>query len=198
MSEFSESHNINKDYTYRSGPDEFFKDFIEGVQPGRILLPAEGYGHNAIFAAARGWEVNTFDFSLNARRKAMELWYKEGINPDYFVADIEFHELEEEMYDVIALIHVHFQSHNRSYIHKKLVSSLKSGGFFLIEAYAREKSAGKSVCHAGKDILYDLKDLQSDFSCLEIETLYKAENKVLRRETGLRPVNVIRMIALKQ
>ena len=194
MIDFPENHN---DYTYKSGPDEFFKVFIEGLQPGRILLPAEGDGHNAIFAAARGWEVNIFDFSLNARRKALELWHKEGISLDYFVADIEFHELEEEMYDVIALIHVHFQPHNRSYIHKKLVSSLKTGGFFLVEAYGMENSADKTGSHPAREVLYDLKDMQSDFSGLEIETLYKTETDVVNKGAGLSPATIIRMIALK-
>jgi 2-polyprenyl-3-methyl-5-hydroxy-6-metoxy-1,4-benzoquinol methylase len=66
---------------------------------------------------------------------------KKGINIDYFEPDTEFHQLEEEMYDAIALMHVQFQPHNRTYIHKKLINSLKTGGFFIMEAYSKSRNS---------------------------------------------------------
>ncbi len=197
MREFWEERFKREDYVYGVHPNLFFKTFIDGVQPGRILLPAEGEGRNAVYAANRGWEVDAFDFSLNARKKALELARRVGVSIDYLVADIEFHELEEEMYDAIALVHVHFHKSNRSYIHRKLVSSLKTGGFFLIEAFSGDQLRYGSGGPRDREMLYELSDLQSDFNGLEIETLYK---KNIELDEGLfhkGPASVVRMIALK-
>lgn len=175
------------------GPDIFFRTFIEGVQPGRILLPAEGVARNAAYAVSMGWEVNVFDFSLNARRNAIEQARKKGINIDYFEPDIEFHQLEEEMYDAIALLHVQFRPHNRTYIHRKLINSLKTGGFFIIEAYSRIRNPDSHVIHS-----YELSDLQDDFKDLHIETLYRAATNLSEEIPDSERPSVIRMVALKQ
>jgi len=197
MREFWEERYKREDYVYGIHPNVFFKSFIDGVQPGRILLPAEGEGRNAVYAARRGWEVDAFDFSLNARKKALDLARREGVRMDYLVADIEFHELEEEMYDAIALIHVHFESRTRVYIHNKLTHTLRPGGFFLIEAFSRDQlmfgSGGPKV--AG--MLYDLHELQSDFKNLNIEILYKKEIELDEGLFHKGPASVIRMVALK-
>lgn len=197
MREFWEERYRNKDYVYGEHPNVFFKTFIEGVQPGRILLPAEGEGRNAVFAANRGWEVDAFDFSLNARTKALELARREGVNIDYFTADIEFHELEKDMYDAIALIHIHFKPRNRSYIHQKLVNSLRSGGFFFIEAFSKEQLNFKSGGPGNIDMLYDIACLKDDFKSLNIETLYKEEIELDEGVFHKGPASVIRMVAIK-
>jgi SAM-dependent methyltransferase len=197
MKNFWENRHEDKGYVSASGPNIFFKDFIEGVQPGRVLLPAGGEGTNAVFAASRGWEVNTFDFSLNARKKALELARKAVAELEYLEADIEFHELEDGMYDLIALIHVQFHPHNRSYIHKKLINSLKPGGFFLIEAFSKDQAVPGSGGLSNKEMLYDVLQLQDDFKILEIETLAKKEIEFTDMSGRKRDAGVIRMVAIK-
>jgi SAM-dependent methyltransferase len=197
MREFWEERFKKEDYVYGVEPNIFFKDFIDGLQPGRILLPAEGEGRNAVYAANKGWEVDAFDFSLNARRKALELARKEGVSIEYLVADIEFHELEDEMYDAIALIHVHFHSRNRTYIHKKLINSLKTGGFFLIEAFSKEQFGNVSGGPKEKDLLYDISDLRHDFGNINIETLYEKKVELDEGIFHKGPADVIRMVAIK-
>ncbi len=198
MREFWEKRYKNRDYAYGDRPNEFFKTFIDGVEPGRILLPAEGEGRNAVYAANMGWEVDAFDFSLNARKKALELARREGVSIDYLVADIEFHELGEEMYDVIALIHVHFSPESRRYIHNKLVNSLRRGGFFILEAFSPEHHQLLSGGPPDKRLLYDIADLKNDFADLEIETLYKQEIELDEGIYHQGPANVVRLVATKK
>lgn len=54
-----ETHNS----VYGDEPNDFFKSFIDTCRPGSVLLPAEGEGRNAIYAAKKGWQVDAFDFS---------------------------------------------------------------------------------------------------------------------------------------
>lgn len=48
------SENI---YIYGLHPNAFFKQELLKISSGKILLPAEGEGRNAIFAAQKGWDV---------------------------------------------------------------------------------------------------------------------------------------------
>jgi SAM-dependent methyltransferase len=191
MNEFQEG----KDRPHSGQPDEFFRNFITGIEPGRILLPSDGIGENAVFAAELGWEVDTFDFSLDTRKKAIYLARKEGVSPGYATGNLEFHELEEDMYDVVALIFVNIKMHNRAFIHKKLVTSLKSGGFFLVEAVTCGDREGRNL-DDNNGSCYDIDDLKADFSTLDIETLHKEipspEGAHFHGRSG-----VLRMIAIK-
>ncbi len=194
MRESQDNKRSKKDETNSDRPDVFFRSFIEGVQPGRMLLPAGGPASNAVFAASLGWDVNVFDFCLDARKKTLEMAGREGVKAVNYTGYIEFHELEEEMYDVIALIHVYLELHIRSFVNKKLISSLKRGGFFLIEAFAGEQA------DSGSDkpgpMLYDIAGIKEDFQGLDIETLNQTEtggDQGSYKGKG----RLVRMVALK-
>lgn len=45
---------------YGTEPNAFFKAQLDQLTPGRLLLPAEGEGRNAVYAAKKGWEVAAF------------------------------------------------------------------------------------------------------------------------------------------
>lgn len=69
--EFWNKRYETNDTVYGIEPNEYFKSFIDSHKPGSILLPAEGEGRNAIYAAKRGWKVDAFDFSAVAQQKAL-------------------------------------------------------------------------------------------------------------------------------
>ncbi len=50
----------------------FSEKLLNHLTVGRILLPAEGEGRNAVFAAKLGWDVTAFDFSASAMKKALD------------------------------------------------------------------------------------------------------------------------------
>ena len=37
------------EYVYGTNPNEFYKQVLDNLAPGKILLPAEGEGRNAFF-----------------------------------------------------------------------------------------------------------------------------------------------------
>lgn len=60
MSKFwNERYDTNL-YIYGVEPNHFFKETILQLPAGNILLPAEGEGRNAVFAAKIGWKVEAF------------------------------------------------------------------------------------------------------------------------------------------
>lgn len=152
---------------YGESPNKFFKQFIDTHKPGSILLPAEGEGRNAIYAASKGWQVDAFDFSEVARKKALELAAEKDVRINYFLKDIQdFH--ADKQYDVVALIHVHQPEPIRKLFHSQVYHSLKPGGFLVLEAFAKEQLLFSSGGPKDKALLYDAPSLCSDFPFLHL------------------------------
>ena len=83
MKQFWDQRYAENETVYGFTPNQFFKQFIDGRKPGSILLPAEGEGRNAVFAARLGWEVDAFDSSSVARKKALDFAAKENVTKLY-------------------------------------------------------------------------------------------------------------------
>lgn len=73
----------NAQYVYGTEPNQFFKHNIDMLLPGKILLPAEGEGRNAVYAAQQGWMVDAMDSSIQARHKALYLAEKKNVSITY-------------------------------------------------------------------------------------------------------------------
>ena len=71
MKEMWDQRFSGDEYVYGTEPNLFFKEKLEGLKPGKLLLPAEGEGRNAVFAARLGWQVKAVDYSVQARMKAI-------------------------------------------------------------------------------------------------------------------------------
>lgn len=61
MKEFWNRRYREKEFAYGIEPNEFLKEQLAQLPPGRILFPGEGEGRNAVYAAQLGWQVNSFD-----------------------------------------------------------------------------------------------------------------------------------------
>ena len=68
-----------KEYAYGVEPNVFFKEQIQKIKAGTLLLAAEGEGRNAICAAKLGWTVSAFDISIEGQKKALALAKKKQV-----------------------------------------------------------------------------------------------------------------------
>ena len=59
-----------KEYIYGTEPNEYVKEQLAKLKPGRILFAAEGEGRNAVYAATKSWDVVAFDPSKAGKQKA--------------------------------------------------------------------------------------------------------------------------------
>lgn len=169
MKEFWDQRYAADTYAYGESPNVWFKSKLEGLPPGRILLPADGEGRNGVFAATLGWEVVSFDISEEGRRKALQLADKRGVHIDYHITSMEAYTAEACSFDVIALIYAHFPGQVRREWHRRLEVFLKPGGQVFLEAFsvshlpyvtADPKIGGPR----DPDMLYRSSDIALDFS----------------------------------
>src|SRR6056297_3494321 len=167
MQEFWDQRYDTKEFVYGRHPNVFFKEFVDTHKPGSLLLPAEGEGRNAVYAALKNWSVTALDFSQAARDKAMALCREYGVEVDYQISTIEnFH--TGESFDVIALIFLHLPKLSRHQMHRKLISFLKPGGYFMIEAFSKKQIHYNTGGPKNLDLLYQRQDLMEDIPDLEL------------------------------
>lgn len=76
MKNFWDDRYSAKDYIYGTQPNQFFKEQIDKLKAGKIMMLGEGEGRNAVYAAMRGWQVDAIDSSPVAREKAVNLAVK--------------------------------------------------------------------------------------------------------------------------
>ena len=77
------------EFVYGEQPNDYFKEQIEKLPAGKILLPAEGEGRNGVHAAKLGWKVSAFDISAQGKNKALKLAEKNKVTLDYQVDEIQ-------------------------------------------------------------------------------------------------------------
>ena len=167
MKEFWNERYAQKEYVYGRDANEFLKQKLRSLKPGKLLLPCDGEGRNAVFAARSGWQVTAFDSSEEAKKKAMRLAEEHQVDIDYFIADVNDVELDQK-FDVIALIYAHFPPDVRRNFHKKLIKWLKPNALVLIEAFAKDQLGKPSGGPKNIDLLYAKEDLEEDLKDLRI------------------------------
>jgi len=184
-----------KEYVYGKEPNAFFKQELPKYKPGKILLPAEGEGRNAVYAAKLGWEVYAFDSSSEAIKKAQQLASENNVEIHYTLSSFEEADYPDDFFDLIGLFYAHVLS--RADNHKKLIRFLKPKGTIILEGFSKEQIHYNSGGPRNIEMLFSEEELQSDFaqlSNLKItkETLHLNEGKHHQGEAS-----VIRLIGLK-
>jgi len=157
------------DFFYGEDPNIFFAEYITSVaQKGKLLLPAEGEGRNAVFAAKHGWEVHAFDSSKVAQQKALDFALSENVVIKYEFLDLANFVPKPESYDMIALVFAHIPEGMRQVFHHKMVQSLKKGGVILVESFAKEQINNNTGGPPDIQMLYSTEILKNDFQDLKI------------------------------
>lgn len=159
-------------YVYGTEPNKFFKEQLMKINPvGRLLLPAEGEGRNAVFAAKLGWKVDAFDQSKVARQKAMKLSKVNDVKIDYFITQLEDFIPHKNYYDCAAIIFVHVPTESRSIFYKKIIESLKPKGKIIIELFSKNQLGKNSGGPQDTNMLASVEEIRTDFREIKSELL---------------------------
>lgn len=188
----------SKEYAYGTEPNTFFKEQISKLTPGRLLLLGEGEGRNAVYAAKNGWTVDAFDWSEEAKIKALKLARANNCMIDYKVEDLINLILHFNMYDAVGLIFLHLDEELRESVHAKVIKTLKPGGRVILEAYAKEQLNYNSGGPKDIELLFSLEDVVTDFNKLNYEILSKELVNLSEGELHQGEAMVIRMVGVKE
>jgi 2-polyprenyl-3-methyl-5-hydroxy-6-metoxy-1,4-benzoquinol methylase len=196
MVEFWDERYDTKEFVYGKHPNDLFKEFIDKTPKGSILLPAEGEGRNAIYAALKGWEVTAFDFSIEARKKAMQLAYEYQVHIDYHISPIEDFETSKK-FDAVALIFLHLPPHTRQNMHRKLINFLKPGGYYIMESFSRKQFHLNTGGPKNMTLLYNGQELIEDLRSLKLMHYKEKLRKLYEGSYHKGEAEVIQLISKK-
>ena len=180
MKEFWNNIYKKKEYAYGKEPNKYFKKEIDKINPGKILLAAEGEGRNAVYAASIGWEVYAYDFSEFAYQKAVSLSKEKNVKINYQIGSLSDLNFDGNYLDVISLIFVHFPDSIRHKNHKALSDLLKQEGNIIMEAFSNNHLKYQLINPniggpKNSDQLYSENKLKNDFTGFKFKTLKEEE-----------------------
>lgn len=195
--QFWDDRYSSGNYIYGTQPNYFFKEQLDKLETGKLLLPAEGEGRNAIYAAREGWVVDAFDISERGRNKALELAKRNHVTINYYLSNYNDFQIEKNSYDVIGLIYAHLHVSKRRNTHQRLIGGLKPSGHLILEAFSKEQFGNDSGGPQDLEMLYDLDELRKDFEGLQIKHADTTEINLQEGSHHEGTANVIRILAMQ-
>lgn len=192
-----------EEYAFGKEPKIYFRQELGLLKPGKILLAAEGEGRNAVYAANKGWEVMAFDISAEGKKKALQLAEEYDVKIDYKVGELPELDIEEESFDVVALIYAHFPATIKSEYHQLLNKLLKKGGFIIFEAFSKkhlEYRLANEKVGGPKDIesLFSIEELKNDFKDFDLQVLKEELIELNEGKYHVGTGSVIRLTGMKK
>lgn len=169
--EFWDQRFSDREFVYGKEPNQFYKEQIDKLPKGKILLPGDGEGRNSVYAASTGWQADAFDFSSSAKKKALQLAAERKVKINYTLSEFIKYNYPENYYDVAALIFIHLPKAERNAIHQACVNSLKQNGKIILEAFNKDQLGKSSGGPQDLELLYSKEELIESFSGIDIELI---------------------------
>lgn len=203
MKEMWNSRYSSTEFAYGTAPNQFFKETLSQLKPkGKILLPAEGEGRNAVYAAKQGLDVTAFDISSEGKKKALRLAMTESVELKYEIGNLFVLDLVNEKFDLAALIFAHFPPPILSKYHNKIADLIKDDGMIILEGFSKNnlpiRIKNPKVGGPDKiDMLFSKESIAHDFSDFEIINLEEVEIELHEGSFHNGTAKVIRFIGRK-
>lgn len=195
--EFWNERYSSNDFVYGTEPNNYFKNELDKLIPGNLILPGDGEGRNSVYAAKNGWKVDAVDFSTVAKEKALKLAEENSVKINFEVADLSEYKPKTNYYDAAAIIFLHLNPNIRSDVHSKIVDSLKPGGTLILEVYEKGQFGKDSGGPQNIDMLYSKEELKEDFKLMGIKLLEKRIIHLDESHFHKGEAVVLRLIAVK-
>lgn len=202
LSDIWDSRYSSDDYVYGELPNNYLKEQLKVLPPGKMLFPGEGEGRNAVYAARLGWEVWAYDISSVGKMKAEKLATKHNVKLNYKLGEIQNLDYQKEHFDTVALIYLHLPKDESRVLIDSIYNLLRPGGVVIAELFSKkhiEYQKIKSNVGGPRDIdmLYSIEEIKSDFEKFSFVELKEEEIELLEGDFHKGTASVIRFVARK-
>lgn len=187
----------SSEYLYGKEPNEFFASELKKLKPSLMLLPAEGEGRNAVYAASHGWKVHAFDSSKVGQEKALSLAAERKVNILYSITDIQDFDAGDIKYDAIGFFYAHFPLEMRNDFFNLVQKSLAPGGKIILEGFHKKQFNRNTGGPKNSSMLFSVEELGEIFSDLHIEKLSEETIELDEADGHKGEADVVRMVASK-
>lgn len=198
MKEFWDERYAVGEFVYGYEPNEFFASSLGPGYKQKLLLPGEGEGRNAIYAASQGWLVHAFDQSETAAAKAVGFALNRNLRIEYEINDCAHFDITDNYYDAVGLIFLHLPPDVRKKFHTGLSHRIKKSGRIIGEFFAEQQISLNSGGPRDPSLLYTVKELQENFRDLNILLLEEKMIQIKEGEYHNGLASVIRFIGVRE
>ncbi|MCK5456659.1 MAG: class I SAM-dependent methyltransferase [Melioribacteraceae bacterium] len=186
------------DLIYGKEPNQYFKEVIDKIKPGKLFMPGDGEGRNSIYAAKNNWEVTSVDYSSVAVEKAKHYAQHDSVNIELINADLSVYEYLQDHFDAVGIIFLHLQSPQKVIIHTKIVNSIKPGGAVILEVFSNNQLQHGSGGPRNKNALYTIEEIAEYYKNFDIEELDEKTIELNESKSHSGPATVIRLYGIKK
>jgi SAM-dependent methyltransferase len=134
--EFWDERYGSVEHLWSGEPNQRFAENVADRIPGTALDVACGEGADAIWLAARGWQVTAVDVSPVALRRAAQRADAAGADVAARItwqqADVRSWDPAPAQFDLVSSQFMHLPSAVRAGAHKRLAAAVRPGGMLLI------------------------------------------------------------------
>jgi 2-polyprenyl-3-methyl-5-hydroxy-6-metoxy-1,4-benzoquinol methylase len=113
-------------------PNDFLAAAVKDQKPGKALDVAMGQGRNAVFLAAKGWDVTGFDLAEEGLKASQANAEKAGVRIRTVKAAFEDFDYGKEQWDLIYFVYTDAPTAHAGFV-ARIYAALKPGGLLLLD-----------------------------------------------------------------
>jgi SAM-dependent methyltransferase len=170
------------DLVWSATPNIFVEQLTKDLPAGTALDIAAGEGRNALWLAARGWQVTAVDFSAvaleRARSLAQEQLGRDAERLSTLEADLQTWVPPARSYDLVLVVYLQVPKEMRSAVMRGAAEAVTPGGTLLVVGHDLENLTSGYGGPQDPTVLYRPSDIVAD-----IEPAHLA---IVRDETATR------------
>ncbi len=166
------------EYVYGKNPNDFLVNVIQQIPKGRVLCLADGEGRNGVYLAQQGCQVTAVDGSSVGLEKSRKLAVERSVEIETIVADLAEFPIQPNSWDAIVSIFCHLPPTVRAHVHRQVISGLRSGGVFVLEAYTPRQLQFKTGGPPTAELTMELLTLQQELEGLEFKHAVELERDI--------------------
>lgn len=163
---------------WNSEPNRYVAEELADLPPGRALDLAAGEGRNAVWLAARGWDVTAVDFSRVAIERGQRFAAERGTTVKWIIADLRGYQPPARAYDAVLVIYLHLPAQDQTRVLANAAAAVAPGGTVLVVGHDPSNLTEGVGGPQDPDLLHSPEMIANALSGLEIT----------RAETTRRPV----------
>jgi cyclopropane fatty-acyl-phospholipid synthase-like methyltransferase len=186
------------EYVYGKNPNDFLVEVVQQIPKGQVLCLADGEGRNGVYLAQQGCQVTAVDASPVGLEKAQKLAAERSVAIETIVADLAEFPIQPDFWDAIVSIFCHLPPTVRAHVHQQVISGLRSGGVFVLEAYTPRQLAFKTGGPPTADLTMELATLRQELEGLEFKHTAELEREIQEGRFHRGHSAVVQVVALKR
>ena len=129
------------DLLWGAGPNRHFSRVVEDLPAGRALDLGCGEGRNAIWLAARGWDVTAVDFSAVALQRGRRLAADRGVDVGFRLQDVRVWTPPSRAFALVAVVYLQLPSDDLARVHRRAADAVAPGGTLVVLGHDRRNLA---------------------------------------------------------